>query len=145
VALVLLAAALGLTFGAPVHARHDAGADPAIGRSLFNLAVLEFNDGSYQAAELLYQEAVSRMRRTYGPLNNDVVYATGAMGRNHYLLGRTAEAEKNLPGSAGSSSCSWWTSAAGRRRSRSRCGCWPFRTACRTPLRGRRRTARHHI
>ena len=70
--------------------------NPAIGRSLFNLAALEYDAGSYRAAELLYEEAVSRMRRAYGPENTDVVYATAAMGRNQYYLGRTAEAEKNL-------------------------------------------------
>ena len=70
--------------------------NPAIGRSLFNLAALEYERGAYQAAEPLYQEAVSRMRRSYGPEHTDVVYATGAMGRNQYYLGRTAEARKNL-------------------------------------------------
>jgi serine/threonine protein kinase/tetratricopeptide (TPR) repeat protein len=70
--------------------------NPAIGRSLFNLAALEYDEGSYQAAEPLYEEAVSRMRRAYGPENTDVVFATATMGRNRYRLGRTAEAEKNL-------------------------------------------------
>ena len=70
--------------------------NPAIGRSLFNLAALEYERGAYQAAEPLYQEAVSRMRRSYGPEHTDVVYATGAMGRNQSYLGRTAEARKNL-------------------------------------------------
>jgi tetratricopeptide (TPR) repeat protein len=70
--------------------------DPAIGRTLFNLAALEYNSRSYRAAEPLYEEALLRMQRAYGPEHPDVVYATGSMGRNQYYLGRTTEAERNL-------------------------------------------------
>ncbi|HYC31652.1 MAG TPA: tetratricopeptide repeat protein, partial [Gemmatimonadales bacterium] len=70
--------------------------DPAIGRTLFNLAALEYNSRSYRAAEPLYEEALLRMQRAYGPEHQDVVYATGSMGRNQYYLGRTTEAERNL-------------------------------------------------
>ena len=51
---------------------------------------------SYRAAEPLYEEALLRMRRAYGPEHTDVVYATGSLGRNQYYLGRRAEAERNL-------------------------------------------------
>ena len=70
--------------------------DPAIGRTLFNLASLEYNARSYRAAEPLYEEALRRMQRAYGPEHPDVVYATGSLGRNQFYLGRTAEAERNL-------------------------------------------------
>ena len=70
--------------------------DPAIGRTLFNLASLEYNEGSYRAAQPLYEESVLRMRRAYGPEHSDVVYATGSMGRNQYYLGRPVDAERNL-------------------------------------------------
>ncbi|HUR93765.1 MAG TPA: serine/threonine-protein kinase [Gemmatimonadales bacterium] len=70
--------------------------NPAIGRTLFNLASLEYNARSYRAAEPLFEEALLRMRRAYGPEHPDVVYATGSMGRNQYYLGRAAEAERNL-------------------------------------------------
>ena len=70
--------------------------NPAIGRTLFNLASLEYNARSYRAAEPLYEEALLRMRRAYGPEHPDVVYATGSLGRNQFYLGRVAEAERNL-------------------------------------------------
>ena len=70
--------------------------NPAIGRSMFNVAALEFEGDSYRAAEPLYEEAVLRMQRAYGPEHPDVVYATGSLGRNQYFLGRAAEAERNL-------------------------------------------------
>ena len=70
--------------------------NPQIGRTLFNLASLEYNDRSYAAAQPMYQEAVLRMQRSYGPEHPDVVYATGSMGRNQYYLGRTEEAERSL-------------------------------------------------
>jgi len=70
--------------------------NPAIGRSLFNLAILEYGDSNYAAAEPLFEEALVLMRRAYGPEHNDVVYATGALGRNQYYLGRRPEAERNL-------------------------------------------------
>ena len=70
--------------------------NPAIGRTLFNLASLEYNARSYRAAEPLDEEALLRMRRAYGPEHPDVVYATGSLGRNQYYLGCGAEAERNL-------------------------------------------------
>lgn len=70
--------------------------NPAIGRSLFNVAALEHADASYRAAQPLYEEALTRMRRAYGPEHPDVVYATGSLGRNQYFLGRAGEAERNL-------------------------------------------------
>jgi tetratricopeptide (TPR) repeat protein len=70
--------------------------NPAIGRTLFNLASLEYNERSYAAAEPLYEEAVARMRRAYGPEHPDVVYATGSLGRNQYYTGRKAEGERNM-------------------------------------------------
>ena len=70
--------------------------NPAIGRSLFNLASIDYNERKYATAEPLYEEALDLMRRTYGPEHTDVVYATGSLGRNQYYLGRKAEAERNL-------------------------------------------------
>jgi eukaryotic-like serine/threonine-protein kinase len=70
--------------------------NPAIGRTLFNLASLEYTERSYRAAEPLYEEALMRMRRAYGPEHPDVVFATGSLGRNQFYLGRVAEAERNL-------------------------------------------------
>ena len=70
--------------------------NPAIGRTLFNLASLEHDAGSYRAAEPLYEEALLRMRRAYGPEHPDVVYATGWLGRNQFYLGQHAEAERNI-------------------------------------------------
>jgi tetratricopeptide (TPR) repeat protein len=70
--------------------------NPAIGRSLFNLAILEYSDSNYAAAEPLFEEALVLMRQAYGPEHNDVVYATGSLGRNQYYLGRKPEAERNL-------------------------------------------------
>jgi len=70
--------------------------NPAIGRSLFNLATTEYLRGDYTAAEPLFEEALVRMRRAYGPEHTDVVWATGSLGRNQYRLGRLAEAERNL-------------------------------------------------
>jgi eukaryotic-like serine/threonine-protein kinase len=70
--------------------------NPAIGRSLFNLATAEYVDQNYDSAEPLFEEALVRMRRAYGPEHTDVVYATGALGRNQYFAGRKAEAERNL-------------------------------------------------
>jgi tetratricopeptide (TPR) repeat protein len=70
--------------------------NPAIGRTLYNLASLEHNAGSYRAAEPLYEEALLRMRRAYGPEHHDVMYATGWLGRNQFYLGQRAEAERNL-------------------------------------------------
>ncbi len=70
--------------------------NPAIGRTLFNLASLEYNARSYRAAEPLYEEALLRMQRAYGPEHPDVVYATGSLGRNQFFLGHAAEAERNL-------------------------------------------------
>jgi serine/threonine protein kinase/tetratricopeptide (TPR) repeat protein len=70
--------------------------NPAIGRTLFNLASLEYTARSYRAAEPLYEEALLRMQRAYGPEHPDVVYATGSLGRNQFYLGRSAEAERNL-------------------------------------------------
>ena len=70
--------------------------NPAIGRTLFNLASLEHDAGSYRAAEPHYEEALLRMRRAYGPEHPDVVYATGWLGRNQFYLGQRAEAERNI-------------------------------------------------
>ncbi len=70
--------------------------NPAIGRTLFNLAVAQFVRGEHAAAEPLYREALDRMRRAYGPEHIDVVWATASLGRNEYRLGRLAEAERNL-------------------------------------------------
>ena len=70
--------------------------NPAIGRTLFNIAVTEYVSGNYAAAEPLYEEAVVRLRRALGPEHTDVVWATGSLGRNQALVGRTAEAERNL-------------------------------------------------
>ena len=64
--------------------------NPAIGRSLYNLAATEYRRGDYAAAEPLYEEALTRMRRAYGPEHTDVVWATASLGRNQYLLGRRA-------------------------------------------------------
>jgi Flp pilus assembly protein TadD len=41
-------------------------------------------------------EALALMRQAYGPEHNDVVYATGSLGRNQYYLGRKPEAERHL-------------------------------------------------
>ena len=62
--------------------------NPAIGRSLFNLAVAEYLRRDYAAAEPLFEEALARMRQAYGPEHTDVVYATATLGRNQYYLGR---------------------------------------------------------
>ena len=70
--------------------------NPAIGRSLFNVAMLEYESKSYQRAEPLPEEALLRMQRAHGPEHPDVVYATGALGRNQYYVGRSAQAERNL-------------------------------------------------
>ncbi|HEY7481129.1 MAG TPA: serine/threonine-protein kinase [Gemmatimonadales bacterium] len=70
--------------------------NPAIGRTLFNVAVSEYQRRNYAAAGPLYQEALARMRRAYGPEHTDVVWATASLGRNQYYLGRRAEAERNL-------------------------------------------------
>ena len=70
--------------------------NPAIGRTLFNLASLEHDAGAYRAAEPHYAEAVTRMRRAYGPEHPDVVYATGWMGRNQFYAGDRAESERNI-------------------------------------------------
>jgi tetratricopeptide (TPR) repeat protein len=69
---------------------------PDIGRTLFNLATAEYLRGEYRAAEPLYEESLARMRRAYGPLHPDVVWATGSLGRNQYRLTRRAEGERNL-------------------------------------------------
>jgi tetratricopeptide (TPR) repeat protein len=70
--------------------------NPAIGRTLFNLAYAEYVKRDYAAAEPVFEEAVARMRRVYGPEHPDVVWATAAMGRNQYRLGRRADAERTL-------------------------------------------------
>jgi tetratricopeptide (TPR) repeat protein len=70
--------------------------NPAIGRSLFNLATTEYLRKNYAAAEPLFEEALVRMRRAYGPEHTDVVWATGSLGRNQYYLKRWVEAERNL-------------------------------------------------
>jgi tetratricopeptide (TPR) repeat protein len=70
--------------------------NPGIGRTLFNLGDAEYGRGAYARAEPLYEEALRRMRRAYGPEHTDVVYATAALGRNQYYLGHRAEAERNL-------------------------------------------------
>jgi len=70
--------------------------NPAIGRTYFNLAVAEYLRHAYAAAEPLFEEVLVRMRRSYGPEHTDVVYATAALGRNQYYLGRRVEAERNL-------------------------------------------------
>jgi tetratricopeptide (TPR) repeat protein len=70
--------------------------NPAIGRTLYNLANAEYRRRNYAAAQPLFQEALVRMRRAYGPEHTDVVWATGTLGRNLYHLGRRAEAERHL-------------------------------------------------
>jgi tetratricopeptide (TPR) repeat protein len=70
--------------------------NPAIGRTLYNLANADYLTGDHAAAEPLFEEALVRMRRVYGPDHPDVVWATGAMGRNLYYLGRRADAERSL-------------------------------------------------
>jgi tetratricopeptide (TPR) repeat protein len=70
--------------------------NPAIGRSLCNLAVAEYVRGHYAAAQPLYEEALARMRRAHGPEHTDVVWATASLGRNQYRLGLLADAERNL-------------------------------------------------
>jgi hypothetical protein len=70
--------------------------NPAIGRSLFNLGSVHYRRRAYRAAEPLLEEGLLRMRRAYGPEHTDVVWATAALGRNQYYLGRRAEAERNL-------------------------------------------------
>jgi tetratricopeptide (TPR) repeat protein len=70
--------------------------DPAIGRTLFNLASLEHDAGEYRAAEPHYEQALARMRRAYGPEHPDVVFATGWLGRNQFYTGQRAEAERNI-------------------------------------------------
>ena len=54
--------------------------DPAIGRSLFNLAVAEYVKRDYAAAEPLYEEGLTRMRQAYGPEHPDVVYGDRRSG-----------------------------------------------------------------
>ncbi len=70
--------------------------NPAVGRTLYNLATADSRRKDYAAAEPLYEEAVERMRKVYGPEHTDVVWATAAMGRNQYRLGRRADAERNM-------------------------------------------------
>ena len=70
--------------------------NPAIGRTLYNLATADYLRKDYAAAEPLYEEAVARMRKVYGPEHPDVVWATASLGRNQYLIGRRAEAERNM-------------------------------------------------
>ncbi len=70
--------------------------NPAIGRSLFNIAATEYIRGNYAAAQPLYEEALERLRRALGPEHTDVVWATASLGRNQALLGRRAEAQRNL-------------------------------------------------
>jgi serine/threonine protein kinase len=70
--------------------------NPAIGRTLYNLATVNYLRKDYAAAEPLFEEALARMRRVYGPEHPDVVWATAAMGRNQYRLGRRADAERNM-------------------------------------------------
>jgi serine/threonine protein kinase len=70
--------------------------NPAIGRTLFNMAATEWRRDDYSAAQPLYEEALARMRRVYGPLHTDVVWATAALGRNEYALGRVVDAERHL-------------------------------------------------
>jgi tetratricopeptide (TPR) repeat protein len=70
--------------------------NPAIGRTLFNMAATEWRRNDYAAAQPLYEEALARMRRAYGPEHTDVVWATAALGRNEYELERMADAERHL-------------------------------------------------
>jgi tetratricopeptide (TPR) repeat protein len=70
--------------------------NPAIGRTLFNLAATEYGRRRYAAAQPLFEEALDRMRRAYGPEHTDVVWARAAMGRNLYYLRRLGEAERHL-------------------------------------------------
>ena len=70
--------------------------NPAIGRTLYNLAIADYRRSDYAAAEPRFEEAVARMRRVYGAEHPDVVWATAAMGRNQYYLGRRADAERNM-------------------------------------------------
>jgi serine/threonine protein kinase/tetratricopeptide (TPR) repeat protein len=70
--------------------------NPAIGRTLYNIANADYLRGKYANAEPLFEEALVRMRRAYGPEHTDVVWATGALGRNQYRLGRHSDAERNL-------------------------------------------------
>ncbi len=70
--------------------------NPAVGRTLFNLGTTYYLTKDYAAAEPFLEEAVARMRKAYGPEHPDVVWATAAMGRNQFRLGRVAEGERNL-------------------------------------------------
>ena len=70
--------------------------NPAIGRTLYNLATADYRRKDYAAAEPLYEEAVARMRKVYGPDHPDVVWATASLGRNQYRMGRVADGERNL-------------------------------------------------
>jgi serine/threonine protein kinase/Tfp pilus assembly protein PilF len=70
--------------------------NPAIGRTLYNLAVVDYLRKDYATAEPLFEEAVALMRKAYGPAHPDVVWATAALGRNQYRMGRVADGERNL-------------------------------------------------
>ena len=71
--------------------------NPAIGRSLFNLASLEHNAASYRAAEPLYEEALLRMRRSLraGAPPTWSMRPGGWAGTSS-TSDRAAEAERNL-------------------------------------------------
>ncbi|MFL5493824.1 MAG: tetratricopeptide repeat protein [Gemmatimonadales bacterium] len=68
----------------------------AIGRTLFNIGATLEEKGDLAAAEPLYEEAHTRLRRALGATHPDVVLATWVLGRNQYKLGRRAQAEANL-------------------------------------------------
>ena len=123
---------------------------PDIGRTLFNLGTAEYLRGNYEAAEPLYEESLARMRRAYGPLHPDIVWATASPGpepvparpagpkRSGTCAGRSASPIRmagSTRGPSPGSGRSWWrftwSSGAGRRLSRWRCGCWRFGTAWR--------------
>jgi tetratricopeptide (TPR) repeat protein len=68
--------------------------NPAVGRTLYNLATANYINKDYAAAEPFYEEALTRMRKVYGPEHPDVVWATAALGRNQFRMGRLADGER---------------------------------------------------
>jgi tetratricopeptide (TPR) repeat protein len=70
--------------------------NPAIARTIFNIAATQGEKGDFAAAEPMYEEAQARLRRAHGPNHPNVVLATWVLGKNQYKLGRLAEAEANL-------------------------------------------------
>ena len=70
--------------------------DPAIGRTIFNMASTIEAKGDTLAAEPMYEEAQKRLLRANGPDHPNTVVATWVLGRAQYKAGRRREAEANL-------------------------------------------------